>query len=190
MAEPARAEEVTGMIRAWQQGDAVALQRLIPLVYQELRRVARARLRSEPPGHGLQTTGLVHEAYLRLVEVDRMDVRDRGHLLGLAGRLMRQVLVDHARRRRAAKRGGGATMVGLSDVSVPTETRGVDVLALDEALDELSSLDSRLSRVVELKFFAGLSISEAAQALDVSTATVERDWTLARAWLHQRLSRV
>ena len=117
-----------------------------------------------------------------------MNVRNRAHLLALAARLMRQVLVDHARRRRALKRGGDATMVSLSDVSMPTETPGVDVLALDEALGELMSLDPRLSRIVELKFFAGLSISEAAQALGVSTATVERDWTVARAWLYQRLS--
>ena len=176
------------MIHAWQQGDEKALQRLIPVVYQELRRVARARLRSEPAGHVLQTTALVHEAYLRLVDVDRMDVRNRVHLLALTARLMRQVLVDDARRRRAAKRGGEATMVGLSGVSAPAGTPHIDLLALDQALTELSALDPRLSRVVELKFFAGLSISEAAQALGVSTATVERDWTVARAWLHQRLS--
>jgi RNA polymerase sigma factor (TIGR02999 family) len=119
-----------------------------------------------------------------------MTVHNRVHLLALAARLMRQVLVDHARRRRTQKRGGEVTMVSLNDVSLPTKTPGVDVLALDEALDELKSLDPRLSRIVELKFFAGLSISEAAQALGVSTATVERDWTVARAWLHQRLSPV
>jgi RNA polymerase sigma factor (TIGR02999 family) len=190
MAEPSRGEEVTEMIRAWQQGDDVALKRIIPLVYQELRRAARARLRSEPPGHILQTTALVHEAYLRLADINHMTVHNRVHLLALAARLMRQVLVDHARRKRTQKRGGEVTMVSLNDVSLPTKTPGVDVLALDEALDELKSLDPRLSRIVELKFFAGLSISEAAQALGVSTATVERDWTVARAWLHQRLSPV
>jgi RNA polymerase sigma factor (TIGR02999 family) len=166
MAEPSRDEEVTGMMR----------------------RVARARLRSEPPGHILQTTALLHEAYLRLVDVDRMNVRSRAHLLAMAARLMRQVLVDHARRRRALKLCGDATMVSLSDVSMPTETPVVDVLALDEALGELMSVDPRLSRVVESKFFRGLSISESALALGVSTATVERDWTVARAWLYQRLS--
>ena len=189
MPEASRTEEVNALILAWQQGDEAALSRLIPLVYQELRRVARARLRSEPPGHILQTTALVHEAYLRLVDVDRLNVRNRTHLLALAARLMRQVLVDHARRRRALKRGGDPTLVSLSDVSIPTDTAGVDVLALDEALDELSSDDPRLSRLVELKFFAGLTIAEAAQALGVSTATVERDWTVARAWLYERLSR-
>jgi RNA polymerase sigma factor (TIGR02999 family) len=188
MAEPSRAEDVTEMLLAWHLGDEDALKRLVPLVYQELRRVARARLRAEPPGHILQTTALVHEAYLRLVQIDRMNVRDRAHLLSLAARLMRQVLVDVARKRRSVKRGGDAILVSLSGVSVPAEAPALDVLALDEALGELTGLDPRLSRVVELKFFAGLSISEAAEALGVSTATVERDWTVARAWLYERLS--
>jgi RNA polymerase sigma factor (TIGR02999 family) len=188
MTEASRADEVTGMLLAWQQGDEEALRRLIPLMYKELRRVARARLRAEPPGHILQTTALVHEAYLRLVQVDRMSVRDRSHLLALAARLMRQVLVDVARRRRSLKRGADATLVSLSEVSLATEPPGVDVLALDKALSELMTIDPRLCRVVELRFFAGLSISEAAGALAVSTATIERDWTVARAWLFDRLS--
>jgi RNA polymerase sigma factor (TIGR02999 family) len=188
MPKPSGASDVTGMLLAWRQGDDTALKHLIPLVYQELRRVARARLRSEAPGHILQTTALVHEAYLRLVDIDHMNVRDRGHLLALAARLMREVLVDHARRQRAVKRGGDATMVSLTEVALPAAPAGVDVLALDEALDELMSLDPRLSRIVELKFFAGLTTGEAAHALGVSTATVERDWTAARAWLFQRLS--
>jgi RNA polymerase sigma factor (TIGR02999 family) len=184
-----RSVDVTAMmIRAWQQGDPLALNGLVPLVYEELRRVAKARLRGEPPGHMLQTTALVHETYLRLVDIDRMDVRDRAHLLALAARLMREILVDYARRQRAAKRGGDVTIVNIADVAVPIDPPGVDVLALDEALDELASLDARLSRVVELKFFAGLTTSEAAHALGVSTATVERDWTVARAWLLRRLS--
>ena len=189
MVDAPRAEDVTGMLRAWHEGDEDALRRLMPLVYQELRRVARARLRAEPPGHVLQTTALVHEAYLRLVQVDRMSVRDRAHLLSLAARLMRQVLVDVARKRRSVKRGGDAILVSLSGVSVPAEAPALDVLALDEALGELTRLDPRLSHVVELRFFAGLSISEAAEALGVSTATVERDWTVARAWLYERLAR-
>src|SRR5262245_2558041 len=188
MAEFSRVEEHTGMIQAWQQGDKDALERLIPVVYDELRRIARARLRSEPPGHILQTTALVHEAYLRLVDVDRMNVRNRTHLLSLAARLMRQVLVDHARRRKALKRGGDPPLISLEVVSTPDERSGVDILALDQTLNELATLDARLARVVELKFFAGLSIVETAQALGVSTATVERDWTVARAWLRQRLS--
>jgi RNA polymerase sigma factor (TIGR02999 family) len=189
MADASRTEQINGLLLAWQQGDETALQRLVPLVYHELRRVARARLRAEPRGHILQTTALVHEAYLRLVDLERLNVRDRTHLLSLAARLMRQVLVDDARRRRAHKRGGSPTMVSLSDVPIPTGTVGVDVLALEEALNELTSVDPRLSQVVELKFIAGLTITEAAQALGVSTATVERDWSVARAWLYDRLSR-
>jgi RNA polymerase sigma factor (TIGR02999 family) len=189
MTEASRADDVTGMLRAWHHGDEDALKRLIPLVYQELRRVARARLRAEPPGHLFQTTALVHEAYLRLVQIDRMGVRDRAHLLSLAARLMRQVLVDVARKRRSVKRGGDAILVSLSDASLPVESPALDELALDKALGELTTVDPRLSRVVELKFFAGLSIGEAAEALGVSTATVERDWTVARAWLYERLSR-
>ncbi|WP_234800855.1 ECF-type sigma factor [Luteitalea pratensis] len=151
--------------------------------------MASVRLRSEAPGHLLQTTALVHEAYLRLVEVDRMNVRNRAHLLALAARLMRQVLVDHARRRRALKRGGDPPLVSLDHVAVIADKPpGVDILALDETLNDLATLDARLARIVELKFFAGLSIGETAHALGVSTATVERDWTVARAWLRRRLS--
>jgi len=183
-------EPVTALLKRWRQGDSAALEKLVPLVYSELRRIAARQLRRERPNHTLQPTALVHEAYLRLVDVDRLNVRDRTHLLSLAARLMRQVLVDNARRRRALKRGGDPTLVSLSEVSIPTDTAAVDVLALDEALNELSSDDPRLSRLVELKFFAGLTIAEAAHALGVSTATVERDWTIARAWLYERLSRV
>jgi RNA polymerase sigma factor (TIGR02999 family) len=184
-----RTEDVTALLAAWQQGDQAALPRLIPLLYEELRRVARARLRSEPPGHVLQTTALVHEAYLRLLNVQRLNVRDRTHLLSLAARLMRQVLVDDARKRLARKRGANPTMVSLSDIAAPAAAAGVDLLALDQALGELASVDPRLSRLVELKFFAGFTIAEAAEALGVSTATIERDWTVARAWLYDRLSR-
>ncbi len=180
--------QVTLILREWQNGDEDALQRLMPLVYDELRRVARARLRAEGPGHLLQTTALVHEAYLRLVDIDRLPVRNRAHLFALAARLMRQILVDHARRRDAHKRGGEITVVPLEDIPAPAATPGIDVLALDEALAELTTFDPRMCRVVELKFFGGLSIDEAAEALGVSHATIERDWTTARAWLHQRLS--
>ena len=187
MVDAPRPEDVTGMLRAWHEGDEDALRRLIPVVYQELRRVARARLRAEPPGHILQTTALVHEAYLRLVHIDRLNVRDRAHLLSLAARLMRQVLVDVARKRRSVKRGGDAILVSLSDVSIPGDAPALDVLALDEALGELTTVDPRLAQVVDLKFFVGLSIGEVAEALGISTATVERDWTVARAWLYERL---
>jgi RNA polymerase sigma-70 factor (ECF subfamily) len=166
---------------SWRQGNAAALDRLTPLVYDELRRVARGHLRREPPGHSLQATALVHEVYLRLVDVDRMTLKSQTHFFAVAARLMRQILVDHARRKRADKRGGGVTVMSLDDVSPAAETSGVDVLALDEALAALSSFDVRQCRVVELRFFAGLNIDEAAEVLDVSTATVEREWAMAKA---------
>lgn len=178
------------MLLAWQQGDQEALDRLVPLVYDELRRVAHARLRAEPAGHILQTTALVHEAYLRLVDLDRIHLRDRAHLLAMAARLMREILVDQARRRNARKRGGEVKIVDLEGAMLATDPPAIDVLALNEALTELASLDSRLCRVVEVKFFAGLTIAETAEALDVSPATAERDWAVARAWLYQRLSTV
>ena len=158
--------------------------------YDDLRRVARGHLRRERPGHSLQATALVHEVFLRLVDVDRMTLKSRTHFFALSARLMRQILVDHARRQRAGKRGGGATVIGLNEAAgaaAPTSTSIVDVLALDEALDALSSFDVRQCRVVELRFFAGLNIPETADALGVSTPTIERDWA-TKAWLHQRLS--
>jgi RNA polymerase sigma factor (TIGR02999 family) len=188
MTDRSHVQEVTGLLLSWRQGDPAALDRLTPLVYDELRRVARRHLRREPPGHSLQATALVHEVYLRLVDVDRMTLTGRTHFFAVAARLMRQILVDHARRKRADKRGGGVTMVSLDEVSPAAQTSGVDVLALDQALDALSSFDVRQCRVVELRFFAGLNIDEAAEALDVSTATVEREWAMAKAWLHRRLS--
>ena len=184
---PEPREAVTALLLEWRQGDKGALDRLVPLVYEELRRVARARLKADR-GHSLQTTALVHEAYVRLVDLDRMTINSRAHFFAVAARLMRQILVDHARKRLAGKRGGGLTIVGLDEVSPAAKTTAVDVLALDEALDQLTSVDARLCKVVELKFFAGLNIDETAEALEVSTATVERDWVVAKAWLFQRLS--
>jgi RNA polymerase sigma-70 factor (ECF subfamily) len=171
-----RRADVTQLLDAWQRGDDSALERLLPLVYDELRRVARARLRAEKPGHTLQPTALVHEAYLRLIRGGTAP-RNREHLFAMAARLMRQILVDHARRKGAQKRGGADTAMTM-----------VDILALDEALTDLAALDPRLCQVVELKFFAGLNIDETARALGVSPATVERDWTVSKAWLHQRLT--
>ncbi len=179
---------VTQLLVEWRRGDEAALARLIPVVYAELRRVASARLRDEAPNHTLQTTALVHEAYLRLVGLERMTLQNRTHFFAMAARLMREILVDHARRRNAGKRGGGVTMVGLDEMTAGSESDIVDVLALDEALTELNALDHRLCRVVELRYFAGLSIAETADALDVSPATVERDWTVSKAWLLERLS--
>lgn len=188
MTDDSRANDVTGLLLSWRQGDAGALDRLVPLVYDELRRVARRHLRRERPGHSLQATALVHEVYLRLVDVDRMTLKSRTHFFAVAARLMRQILVDHARRKRAGKRGGGVTMMSLDEVSPAAQTSNVDVLALDQALDALSSFDIQQCRVVELRFFAGLNIDEAAEALGISTATVEREWAMAKAWLYQRLS--
>jgi RNA polymerase sigma factor (TIGR02999 family) len=189
MTEDPGAHDVTGLLLSWGQGDAAALDRLVPLVYDELRRVARGHLRREPPGHALQATALVHEVFLRLVDVDRMTLHGRTHFFAMSARLMRQILVDHARRMRADKRGGGATVISLTEASPSApDASSVDVLALDQALDVLSSFDARQCRVVELRFFAGLNIPEAADALGVSTATIERDWAMAKAWLHQRLT--
>jgi RNA polymerase sigma factor (TIGR02999 family) len=180
--------DVTGLLLSWRKGDAAALDRLVPLVYDELRRVASRRLRGESPGHALQATALVHEVYLRLVDVDRMTLTSRAHFFGVAATLMRQILVDHARRQRADKRGGGVTMLSLDEVSPAVLASSVDVLALDQALDALSAIDGRQCRVVELRFFAGLSVDEAATALGISPATVEREWAVAKAWLFRRLS--
>ena len=181
-------DDVTGLLLSWRQGDAAALERVVPLVYQELRRVAARHLRREAPGHALQATALVHEVYLRLVDVDRMTLKDRAHFFGVAAVLMRQILVDHARRQRADKRGGGVTMVSLDDVSPATQPAGVDVLALDQALETLFALDARQCRIVELRFFAGLNVDETAGALEISPATVAREWALAKVWLYRRLS--
>jgi RNA polymerase sigma-70 factor (ECF subfamily) len=180
-------ETVTALLFRWRQGDAAALDQLVPMVYDELRRVARAHLRAER-NPSLQPTALVHELYLRLVDNDSMIIRDRTHFFAIAARVMRQVLVDHARRRLADKRGGGVTIIGLEAMMDPAGPPGVDVLVIDEALGQLMSVDARLCRVVELRFFGGLNIEETAEALEVSTATVERDWAMAKAWLFQRLS--
>jgi len=183
------AETLSELLRAWQLGDSQALDRLIPLVYNELRRVARAQLRREQPGHSLQATALVHEMYMRLTDADRMTINNRTHFFAVAGRLMRQVLVDHARRKNAAKRGGDATIVTLSDgAPASVKPMTVDVLALEEALDELATFDPRQRDLVELRYFAGLTIDEAAAALNISPATAEREWATAKAWLYMKLS--
>ena len=183
-----RDSDVTALLLRWRQGDRAALDQLIPLVYRELRRVASARLHRERERGVLQTTALVHETYLRFVDLHRLTFENRTHFFAVAARLMRQILVDHARRAQAEKRGGGITIVGIDDVSPAVAPDTVDVLALDQALDALASMEERLCRVVELRFFAGLTIDETAEALEVSTATVERDWVVAKAWLFDRLT--
>lgn len=182
-----KANDVTGLIRDWCRGDAKSLDLLLPLLYDDLRRVARGQMRREERDHVLQPTALVHEAYLRLVRMDRLSVEGRSHFLALAARLMRQILVDQARRKRALKRGGDETAVAIAPPK-GGESERVDLLALDKALQELDAIDHRQRCLVEMKFFAGLTISEAATALGVSSATVEREWAVAKAWLYRRLS--
>lgn len=179
---------ITDLLTRWRHGDGAALDALVPLVYEELRRVARAHLRNERHAQSLHTTALVHEAYLRLVDIERLTFESRAHFLAVAARLMRQILVDHARGQRAAKRGGGAAALTLEDIWPAPSPNIVDVIALDVALDGLAQVEERLCRVVELRFFAGLTIAECAVALDVSPATIERDWAMAKAWLYERLS--
>jgi RNA polymerase sigma-70 factor, ECF subfamily len=181
---PPSSESVTVLLQAWNAGDDDAGRRLIPLVYGELRRRAGGYLRRERPGHTLQPTALVHEAYVRLVGLQGQ-LRSRSQFFGVASNLMRRILVDHARRRRAAKR--GAIRVALDDAHAAVVDREVDLVRLDDALSELSALDPRQGRVVELRYFGGLTVEEAAEVLGVSVATVKRDWTLARAWLFDRL---
>ena len=179
MAEPA---DITLLLRRWEEGDTAALHQLMPLMYDRLRQLARQRLRSEPDA-SLNTTGLVHEAYLKLVESPGIRVRNRGHFLGVASRVMRHLLVDHARARRAAKRGLGAAPVALNDTMWLPDDAVEPVIDLDEALQRLASIDERRSRILEQRYFGGLSLEEIAEALDVSLATVTRELRAARAWL-------
>ena len=180
---------VTNLLVAWGQGDKAAFERLMPEVQRELHRIAARYMAGERPGHDLQATALINEAYLRLVDWKEIQWADRAHFFGMAANMMRRVLVDHARRRDRAKRGGEAIQVSLSEAAdVPTPERA-DVLALDEALQRLAKLDARKSQIVEMRFFGGLSLEETAEALNVSVATVRRDWTLARVWLFRELKR-
>jgi RNA polymerase sigma factor (TIGR02999 family) len=174
------------LFHLWRAGDQAALNRFLPLVYEELRRVARRHLARERPDHTLQTTALIHEAYLRLIEQRPRQVENRCHFVALTSNLMRQILVDHARERLAKKRNGGCRITLSEDVAV-AESRELDVLAVDEALTRLSQLDEQQARVVELRYFGGLSIQETSEALGISAATVKRDWATARAWLHREI---
>ena len=177
------AGQVTQLLRAWSLGDAQALERLLPLVEAELRRVARAYMARERRGHTLQTTALVNEAYVRLVDAQRLRWQDRAHFVGIAARLMRRVLVDHARARGYKKRGGGAQRVTLVEGLTVAPPPDVDIVGLDRALDLLATVDERKARVVELRFFGGLTVEEAAEVLRVSPDTIKRDWRLAKLWL-------
>ena len=180
--------EVTRLLLDWRNGDREALERLMPLVYGELRRLARHYLRGERKDHTLQGTALVHEAYVRLVGQPGPEWQSRAHFFGVAARLMRQILVDHARRHRAAKRGGGERPASLAESAVFTPERAADLVALDEALCALARLDPRKSRIIELRYFAGLRVEEIAEVEGVALATVRRQMRTAEAWLHREMT--
>ena len=179
---------VTELLLAWGSGDRAALDELVPIIHEELRRLARHQMRGERDNHTLQTTALVNEAFLRLVDLRRIQWQDRAHFLALSARLMRRILVDHARSRSYQKRGAGVANVTLDETLVASPERGVDLVALDDALEVLARVDARKSQVVELRFFGGLSVEETAEALKVSPETVTRDWRLAKAWLLREIS--
>jgi len=181
--------EVTQLLQVWRGGDRKALEALFPLVYKELRRLAHFQLRNERPNHTLQSAALVHEAYLRLVGMGHPRWESRTHFFAIAAHLMRQLLVAYARRHGAAKRGGSVCKLSLEDATMMPRRKDVDVVALDDALIGLAKIDPRQSRVVELRFFAGLSLEQVSEVLEIAPATVQRDWTAARAWLHREISR-
>jgi RNA polymerase sigma factor (TIGR02999 family) len=186
-ADAAERERIARVLADWANRDPAARDRLVPLVYEELRRLAHHYMRSERDGHTLQTTALVNELYLRLAGIDALGWQDRAHFFAMAATLMRRVLVDYARQRGRDKRGAGLTMISLED-DVVAPQRAVDVVALDEALERLAAVDPQQGRVVELRFFAGLSVKETAEALNISPATVKRDWATAKLWLYHELT--
>jgi RNA polymerase sigma factor (TIGR02999 family) len=181
--------EVSQLLHAWGEGDSSALDRLMSLVYDELRRMARRHIARQAPGHMLQTTALVHEAYLKLVDLKDVRWQDRAHFFAVAAKAMRHILVDYARSRHAAKRGGRFRIVSLDEAAAICEDRAAEVVALDDALKGLAALDPRKCQVVELRYFGGLSVADTAEVLGVSPETVARDWRLARTWLLRELSR-
>ncbi len=180
-------EQITDLLLAWSEGDEQALERLTPLVEKELRRLARSYLRRESPGHLLQTTALINEAYARLLRQSRMQWQNRAQFFGISAQLMRRILVDFARREHLAKRGGTMIRVALEDAPVTVKPRSVDLIALDEALGKLAEIAPRRSRIVELRFFGGLTIEEMAEVIGISSSTVRNEWSLARAWLYRAM---
>jgi len=183
-------QEVSQLLRAWSDGDQTALDKLMPLVYEELRRMAKRHMDRQNPGHTLQTTALIHEAYLRLIDQKETRWQNRAHFFAVAARAMRSILVDYARARQAAKRGGEAVVVSLDEAAVASDERAAEMVALDDALEGLAAFDRRKCRVVELRYFGGLSVEETAEVLKVSPETVARDWRLARTWLLRELSKI
>lgn len=179
--------QVTELLVEWSHGNQRALEQLIPLVHAELRRLARRHMARQRKGHTLQPSALVNEAYLRLVDLSRVQWQDRAHFFAMSSRLMRRILVDHARARQSLKRGAGAPQVSFDETLVVPPERALDLVALDDALDDLATVDARKSQVIEMRFFGGLSVEETAEALEVSPDTVMRDWKLAKAWLLRQL---
>lgn len=184
-----RTQDVTRLLQAWGQGEDAALERLIPLVYKELRRIAHRRMAGERQGHTLQTTALVNEAYLELIDFRKVNWQDRAHFFAISAQVMRHILVDFARSRRYQKRGGGAHKVTLDENLMGPIARGQDLVALDDAMKALAEMDPRKSKVVELRFFGGLTVEETAEVLRVTPRTVLRDWRLAKFWLHREMAR-
>ena|SRR5438128_10145949 len=187
---PTSPQEVTQLLLDWSNGDQSALDHLMPLVYEELHRLAHHYMRREPAGHTLQTSALVNEAYLRLIRQRDVQWQNRAQFFAIAARLMRRILVDHARTQKYAKRGGGALKVSLDQAAVVSQERAAELVALDDALQSLALIDPRRSNVVELRYFGGLSVEETAEVLRISPKTVRRDWNMAKAWLHRALMNV
>jgi len=185
---PQRSQNVTQLLIGWSKGDKEALDALLPLVYEELRQQASRYLRRERVGHTLQTTALIHEAYLKLVDQKNVHWQNRAHFFGIAAQLMRRILVDHARSKKRAKRGGSDIRVSFNEANALAPVQDLDIVALDEALARLAEVDEQQSRIVELRFFSGLTVEETAEVLSISPATVKRDWSMAKAWLHREIS--
>src|SRR6478735_5803864 len=188
MTTPFPSQQVTQLLADWSGGDSGALEKLIPLVQPELHRLAHHYMGREAIGHTLQTTALLNEAYLQLVDDPKRNWQNRTHFVAVAAQLMRRIMVDHARQRRALKRGGGALKVTLDETALVTETRAAELLALDEALENLAAFDSRKSKIVEMRYFGGLTVEEIAEVLKIHPNTVMRDWSAAKAWLYAALS--
>jgi RNA polymerase sigma factor (TIGR02999 family) len=180
--------EITRYLLAWNEGDQAALQKLMPVVYDELRKLARSYLRKERTGHTLQATALVHEAFLRLIDQNSVQWQNRAHFFGVAAQMMRRILTNYAIARGAEKRGGKSQHISLEDVTGLSEHRDLDVVSLDQALNDLEALDPRQSRIVEMRFFSGLSIEETAEVMQLSPATIKREWSTARLWLRRKMA--
>ena len=186
---PALPQEITQLLMNWSQGDKAALDQLVPLVYPELRRLAKRHMDREDPAHTLQTSALINEAYLKLVDQQNVEWQNRAHFFAVAAQVMRHILVDHARTRNYAKRGGGAPKLPLDEAAALTEQRAGQLIALDDALRDLAMLDERKSQIIELRFFGGLNLEETAEVMKISPSTVQREWRAAKAWLHHTMTK-